>query len=58
MRPSSGIPALPADLRQQLLAMPLTAGEKSEVARALLKLAPPRENMRKLSQHQEKRPAG
>ena len=41
MRPPSGIAALPADLRQQLLAMPLTADEKSDVAWALLKLALP-----------------
>ncbi|WP_377761417.1 hypothetical protein [Paracoccus angustae] len=58
MRPPSGIAALPADLRQQLLAMPLTADEKSDVAWALLKLALPPQNMRDLSQHHEKRPAG
>ena len=58
MRPSSEIHALPADLRQQLLAMPLTADEKSDVAWALLKLALPVQSMRNLSQHHEKRPAG
>ena len=58
MRPSSGLTALPADLRQQLLAMPLTSDEKNDVAQALMKLAAPSEKMRKLSQHHEKRPAG
>ena len=40
MRPSSGMLALPADLRQQLLAMPLSPDEKSDVASALLALIP------------------
>lgn len=39
MRPSHGIRALPVDLSQQLLAMPLTADERQEVAQALLDVA-------------------
>ncbi len=35
MRPSSDISALPADLYQQLLAMPLTAEERRDAARSL-----------------------
>jgi hypothetical protein len=38
MRPSSDISALPADLRQQLLAMPLTGDERQDAARALLRV--------------------
>ena len=58
MRPCGGILVLPANLCQQLLAMPLTEDEKSDVAWALLQLPPPVEIMRNLSQHHEKRPAG
>lgn len=36
MRPSLGIRALPVDLSQQLLAMPLTADERQEAAQAIL----------------------
>ena len=39
MRPSHGIRALPVDLSQQLLAMPLTANERQEVAQAMLDVA-------------------
>ena len=37
MRQSSGISVLPADLHQQLLAMPLTADERQEAAQAIMK---------------------
>ncbi|MFC3170159.1 MULTISPECIES: hypothetical protein [Paracoccus] len=36
MRPSSGIFALPPELCEQLLALPLSADERNEVAQALL----------------------
>lgn len=36
MSPVSGIPVLPADLCQQLLAMPLTEDERDDVASALI----------------------
>lgn len=58
MRPSSDILALPADLRQQLLAMPLTAAERNEVACALSQPAGPVKKMSPLPQRHEKRPAG
>ena len=41
MRPSSDISALPADLRQQLLAMPLSVDERHDAARALLQVISP-----------------
>ena len=41
MRLSSDISALPADLYQQLLAMPLTAEERNQAARALLAVIDP-----------------
>lgn len=41
MRLPSDISALPADLHQQLLAMPLTAEERNHAARALLALIDP-----------------
>ena len=41
MRPSSDISALPDELRQQLLAMPLTGDERQDAARALLRMIDP-----------------
>jgi hypothetical protein len=41
MRPSSDISALPADLRQQLQAMPLTEDERRDAAGALLQVIDP-----------------
>lgn len=41
MRLSSDISALPPELRQQLLAMPLTADERQDAARALLQAIAP-----------------
>jgi hypothetical protein len=41
MRPSSDISALPDELRQQLLAMPLTGDERQDAARALLRMNDP-----------------
>ena len=41
MRPSSDISALPDELRQQLLAMPLTGDERQDAARALLQMIDP-----------------
>ena len=56
MRSYGGISMLPADLRQQLLAMPLTEDEKSDVAWALMQLASPPEIMRNLSQPMKNAP--
>lgn len=43
MRLSSDVSALPANLRQQLLAMPLTADERQDAAQAILRLIDPPE---------------